>query len=55
MFSDPKNASRRTRDLPQRAVEALRIHHKHQLKEKSLGQAHTKSQISFSLHVRVPR
>jgi integrase len=33
-FSEPKNASRRTIDLPQRALEALRIHQKHQLEEK---------------------
>jgi integrase len=31
VFSEPKNASRRTIDLPQRALEALRIHRKHQL------------------------
>jgi hypothetical protein len=36
VFSEPRNASRRTINLPQRAVEALRIHHKHQLKEKEL-------------------
>jgi hypothetical protein len=34
VFSEPKNASRRTIDLPQRALEALRIHRKHQLEEK---------------------
>jgi len=28
VFSEPKNASRRTLELPQRAVEALRIHRK---------------------------
>ena len=31
VFSEPKNASRRTIDLPQRAVEALRSHRKRQL------------------------
>jgi len=33
VFSDPKNASRRTIDLPQRAIEALRSHRKRQLEE----------------------
>jgi hypothetical protein len=33
MFSEPKNASRRTVDLPQRAVEALRSHRKRQMEE----------------------
>jgi integrase len=31
VFSEPKNASRRTVDLPQRAVEALRSHRKRQM------------------------
>src|SRR5829696_1419414 len=34
VFSEPKNASRRTLDLPQRAVEALRSHRKKQAEEK---------------------
>jgi integrase len=33
VFSEPKNASRRTIDLPQRAVEALRSHRKRQAEE----------------------
>jgi integrase len=33
VFSEPKNASRRTIDLPQRAVEALRSHRKRQVEE----------------------
>src|SRR5215207_9424942 len=33
-FSEPKNASRRTVGLPQRAVSALKSHRKHQLQEK---------------------
>jgi integrase len=33
VFSKPKNASRRTIDLPQRALEALRIHRKRQIEE----------------------
>jgi integrase len=35
VFSEPKNASRRTIDLPQRALEALRTHRKHQLEEEA--------------------
>jgi integrase len=34
VFSEPKSASRRTVDLPQRAVEALRNHRKRQIEEK---------------------
>ncbi len=34
IFSEPKNASRRTVGLPQRAVETLHIHRKRQVKEK---------------------
>jgi integrase len=33
VFGEPKNASRRTLDLPQRAVEALRSHRKKQMEE----------------------
>jgi len=33
VFTEPKNASRRTLDLPQRAVEALRSHRKKQMEE----------------------
>ncbi len=33
VFSEPKNASRRTIDLPQRALEALRSHRKRQVEE----------------------
>lgn len=34
VFSEPKNASRHTVDLPQRDVEALRSHRKRQLEKK---------------------
>jgi integrase len=34
VFGKPKNASRRTVDLPQRAVEALRSHRKRQMEER---------------------
>jgi integrase len=33
VFSEPKNASRRTTDLPQRTLETLRSHHKNQLEQ----------------------
>lgn len=36
-FSEPKNASRRTIDLPQRALQALRSHRKAQAEEKPAG------------------
>jgi hypothetical protein len=35
VFMEPKNASRRTVDLPQRGIEALRRHRKSQLEEKT--------------------
>jgi integrase len=37
VFSEPKNASRRTVDLPQRAVEALRSHRKKQMEGQAKG------------------
>ena len=52
VFSEPKNASRRTIDLPQRPVEALRTHRKRQL-EGSSRHAHTKTLTSFSPQARV--
>jgi integrase len=36
VFSEPKHGSRRTVDLPQRAVEALRSHRKRQVEEQQL-------------------
>jgi len=39
-FSEPKNASRRTVGLPQRAVDALRSHRKRQLEEEAKGRRH---------------
>ena len=35
VFSEPKNASRRTIDSPQRALEALKCHRKRQLEEET--------------------
>jgi len=37
VFSEPKNASRRTIDLPQRALKALKIHRKRQLEEQLMS------------------
>ena len=37
VFGEPKNASRRAVDLPQRAVEALRSHRKRQVEEEDKG------------------
>jgi integrase len=54
-FSEPKNASRRTIDLPQRAVEALRSHRKRQLEEGSKRRTTTRTQDSFSPRVRALR
>ena len=55
VFGEPKNASRRTIDLPQRALDALRSHLKHQLEVRRSGQAHTKTLTSFSPRLRVHR
>ena len=38
VFSEPKNASHRTIDLPQRAVKALQSHRKRQAEERTKGQ-----------------
>jgi integrase len=48
VFSEPKNASRRTIDLPQRALEALRIHRKHQLEEKLRVGSYEDSDLVFA-------
>jgi integrase len=47
-FSEPKNASRRTIDLPQRALEALRTHRKHQLEEKLTTISYADSGLVFA-------
>lgn len=47
-FSEPKNASRRTIDLPQRALEALRSHRKRQLEEKSRASSYEDSDLVFA-------
>ena len=48
VFSEPKNASRRTIDLPQRAVETLRSHRKHQLEEKLRATDYEDSGLVFA-------
>jgi integrase len=51
VFSEPKNASRRTVGLPQRAVEALRSHRKRQLEEKPhIHQHQIGTQAATELH-----
>jgi integrase len=48
VFSEPKNASRRTIDLPQRGLEALRTHRKDQLEEKLRAMAYEDSGLVFA-------
>jgi integrase len=48
VFSEPKNASRRTLDLPQRAVEALRSHRKMQAEEKLRAKDYGDSGLVFA-------
>ena len=49
VFSEPKNASRRTIDLPQKALEALRSHRKRQLEEEKLkASSHKDSDVVFA-------
>jgi len=47
-FIEPKNASRRTVDLPQRAVEALRSHRKVQLEERVQATHYEDSGLVFA-------
>ena len=48
VFFEPKNASRRTLDLPQRAVEALRSHRKRQLEERVQATHYEDSGLVFA-------
>ncbi len=48
VFSEPKDASRRTIDLPQRAIEALRTHRKRQLEEKLKAGSYEDSDVVFA-------
>jgi integrase len=54
VFSEPKNASRRTIDLPQRGVEALRIHRKHQLREKLGASSYEDADLVFATRKGTP-
>ncbi len=46
--SEPKNASRRTVDLPQRAEEALRSHRKRQMEQPTVGAQWTDNGLVFT-------
>jgi integrase len=46
-FSEPKNASRRTVGLPQRAVSALKSHHKRQLEENLVATSYQDQELIF--------
>ena len=48
VFSEPKNASRRTVDLPQRALESLRSHRTRQLEEKLQATYYEDSGLVFA-------
>jgi integrase len=48
VFSEPKNASRRTLVLPKRAIEALRSHRKEQAKEKLRATGYGDSGLVFA-------
>ena len=48
IFSEPKNASRRTVGLPQRAVETLRSHRKEQAEEKLRATGYGDSGLAFA-------
>jgi integrase len=54
VFSEPKNASRRTIDLPQRALAALRTHRKHQLEEKLRATEYEDSGLVFATRKGTP-
>ena len=54
VFSEPKNASRRTVDLPQRAQEALRTHRKRQLEEKLRASSYKASDLVFATRKGTP-
>jgi integrase len=47
-FSEPRNVSRRTLDLPQRAVEALRTHRKRQVEERARAKHYEDTALVFA-------
>jgi integrase len=54
VFSEPKNASRRTLDLPQRALGALRTHRKRQLEERVGARLYEDSGLVFATGIGSP-
>jgi integrase len=54
VFSEPKNASRRTIDLPQKALEALRSHRKHQLEEMPRASTYEDPDLVFATRKGTP-
>jgi integrase len=54
VFSEPKNASRRTVDLPQRALESLRTHRKRQLEERVGATHYEDSGLVFATGIGTP-
>jgi integrase len=54
VFCEPKNASRRTIDLPQRALEALRTHRKRQAEEKLRATDYEDSGLIFATRKGTP-
>jgi integrase len=55
VFSEPKNASRRTIDLPQRALEALGAHRKRQAEEKLRAADYEDSGLVFATRKGTPQ
>jgi integrase len=54
VFSEPKNASRRTVDLPQRALESLRTHRKRQLVQRVGATHYEDSGLVFATGIGTP-
>lgn len=48
VFSEPKNASRRTVDLPERTLEALKLHRKRQAEEKLSASSYEDDELVFA-------
>src|SRR5215203_3362790 len=54
VFSEPKNASRRTLDMPQRTLESLRTHRKRQLEERVGATRYEDSGLVFATGIGTP-
>ncbi|WP_053057784.1 tyrosine-type recombinase/integrase [Rubrobacter aplysinae] len=48
VFSEPKNASRRTVDLPERTVEALKLHRRRQAEERLIADSYGDQDLVFA-------